>query len=253
MVWADQRMGGQPVRGGCQRVVWLLAGWLLALSAAASAAPRDPIDPMDQMDLQGRLEVLIDDTGTLSFEAIQGPEQQSRFTPWSGHRSLGYHTGAVWLRLTLSRPAQADGIWWLDLGVPWLDEARLFEPQPDGSYRARAAVGASHPFAQRDVNYRSPVYRLALTPEPQLYYLRLQGDNTMLLGLRLWSPPGFVQYYAEEQLALGMLVGAHLLLCISAVWFGVANREQAYHMMALAILANLVQLLASEGLGAPMC
>ena len=250
MAWADQRMGGQSARRRwwCQLGAWLLGVCLLALAPWASGAPLGPMDQMDQIDLQGRLELLVDDTGTLSLEQVRGPEQRARFTPWSGHRSLGYQTGAVWLRLTLSRPAQADAIWWLDLGGPWLDEAQLFEPLPDGSYHARAAVGAKHPFAHRDVNYRSPVYRLALTSEPQPYYLRLQGDKTMLLSLRLWSPPGFVQHYAEEQLALGMLVGAHLLLCLSAIWFGVANREQAYHFMALAIAANLVHLLASEGL-----
>lgn len=201
-----------------------------------------------QIPLEQQVEVLLDPQGKLDIHEVSKPEMEPRFSRLSNDRSLGYREGAVWLRLRLSRPPTTPSTWWLDLGVPWLDEAQLFEPQADGGYQARAKVGANHPFEQRDVNYRMPIYSVELKDTPQTYYLRLQGDNTMLIAPRLWAPPGFVLHYGREQMALGMLVGAHVLLFLSALWFGVAIREKAYYILALAIVSNLVQLLGTEGL-----
>lgn len=203
----------------------------------------------DRVSLDGAVDVLLDRSSALGIEDVRAAEVAGGFVRLDKPRSLGYQSGAVWLRLTLARTESAASDWLLDLNLPLLDEAQLYEPQANGTYAARAKVGAEHAFSLRDVPYRSPIYSLVLKDTmPRTFYLRLQGDNSLVLAPRLWTPGGFIAHYGVEQLLIGVFIMTNLLILMGSLRFWQWSRDKAYALLSLFIICNLGQFLAIEGL-----
>lgn len=228
---------------GCGFLGLLL--WLLVAPMPGQAQTLDG----DAVSLDGAVHVLRDPSGALGIEDVRHPGVAKDFVLLEQSRSLGYVTGAIWLRFTLTQPDGVADRWWLDLNLPPLDEAQLFEPRANGSYTARAKVGAEHLFAQRDVHYRSPIYKLEplRSSTPQTYYLRMSGNNSMVIAPRLWTASGFVTYYGFEQLFFGAFIAASLLLFFSSLHFCWSIRDGSYALLAAFIGSNLGHFLAVEG------
>lgn len=203
----------------------------------------------DQVSLAGTFDVLLDPSNELEIEDVQTQGVAKDFVRLEIPKSFGYQSGTVWLRLTLARQEGAASNWLLDLNLPLLDEAQLYEVQANGRYAARAKIGTEHPFSLRDVPYRSPIYRLELPDTtPRTYYLRLRGDNSLVLAPRLWTISGFVAHYGVEQMFLGAFVVANLLILLGCLRFWQATRDRTYALLSLFIICSLGQFLAIEGL-----
>ena len=173
------------------RLLLLLVAILMGGQAMATAAPalRD-------------LAVLVDPQGDMDISAVASTADQ-RFKPIPGGLSAGYTRHVHWLRFTI---AQSAGEWWLDLLPPYVDDLRLYEPDPlhPGAFLERRA-GDQLPFSEREVDYRGFIFKLHLTDNnPRTYYLRLKTKSTAILVPRLWAPDRF---HAAMALDYGLLIG----------------------------------------------
>ena len=109
----------------------------------------------------------------------------------------GYTRSVHWLRFTATAPA---GEWWLGILPPYLEDLRLYEPDParPGSYIERRAGGALH-FDQREVDYRGHVFKLHHADDGRrTYYLRLATTSTSIVVPSLWAPEAFFAYASLE-------------------------------------------------------
>jgi signal transduction histidine kinase len=184
------------------RLLVLAIALLMGGQAMASTAPalRD-------------LAVLVDPQGDMDIFAVATAADQ-RFIPLSNGLSAGYSRNVHWLRFTIAAPA---GEWWLDLLPPYVDDLRLYEPDPlhPGTFLERRA-GDQLPFSAREADYRGFIFKLRTADEtPRTYYLRLQTQSTSLLVPRLWAPDHF---HAAMALDYGLLIGIlGVLLAIMAL------------------------------------
>ncbi|MDF3882531.1 sensor histidine kinase [Cupriavidus basilensis] len=200
-----------------------------------------------EVSLGRHWELLRDPQDALTVEQLSRPEIAAAFRPQGSPPALGYVKGAVWLRITLTRPAQAAPVWLLQLRSALLDDVTLFLPQRGGGYEQRVA-GDRQPVAGRDVNYRSPVFRLDLpADQPVTLYLRVRSTSTLSFPLVVWSPEAFISFIGTELLLFGLFYAAHLVLLITSVWFYWVTRNISFGLFSLTVLANLFISLGAEG------
>ena len=121
----------------------------------------------------------------------------------------GYTRQPQWLRFTVDAPV---GEWWLSLLPPFLDDLRLYVPDPDhpGTFLERRS-GDHLPFTQREDDYRGFVFKLQKTQvTPLVLYLRLQTTSSSRLTARINSAETFHAAIAIEYNVLMGILGATL-------------------------------------------
>ncbi|WP_432262531.1 sensor histidine kinase [Cupriavidus sp. TMH.W2] len=200
-----------------------------------------------QIALDRHWELLLDPQDSLSVEQMAQPEIAAAFLPQTAPPALGYRHGSVWLRITLSRPAQASPQWLLQLRSALLDDVTLYTPRPGGGYSVHVA-GDRQPIAGRDIFHRTPVFLLNLPPEhPVTVYLRVRSTSTLSFPLTIWSPDAFIGVIGTEQLLFGLFYATHLILLMVCGWFYWVTRHRSFGLFSLTVLANLFTSLSAEG------
>ena len=229
----------------------LLACWLTLQAAAASPT----VSGLPDRPSSGRLALdrgwaaLSDPAETLNVQTILEPAAQARFKAFDGPPSLGYFSGAAWLRLTLRPPAGVSGERLLELQFPPIDEATLFWPSPDGLLPGRTA-GDRHPLAQRDFPHRNIIFRVTVEEGvAQTFYLRLRGANTFNFSVVLWEPSAFASAALTEQMLWGFVLAVHVVLILSNLWFFQATRDAPHGLFGLFALTSFLSVLFLEGFG----
>jgi len=114
-----------------------------------------------RIDLAGHMNWLRDDAAQWT------PDEAAARTGWrplSGEPSFGFTRSAIWLRMTLRQPGEADSEWRLVLNNALLEDVRLYVWHPaDGRWREYRA-GQLVPRQQWPMHARSPVFQLSLPP-----------------------------------------------------------------------------------------
>ena len=111
----------------------------------------------------------------------------------------------------------------LDVLPPFLDDLRLYEPDPNrpGEFTERRA-GTDLPSSVREIPCPGFAFRLRQADAtPRTFFLRLQTRSTSILAPRLWSPE---QFAARSQLEYGLLF-AILALLLTVIVRNVGRRR----------------------------
>ncbi len=225
------------------RLVFIL---LLCLTGHAIASPAIALPEAGRIPIRQNWDLLHDPGGALTVEQMSRPEVASRFQGQRSDPALGYVKGAMWLRLTVLRPARAASLWLLELRSPLLNDVTLFVPRPGGYERHIA--GDRQPVASRDVAYRNPVFQLDLPPDqPVTMYLRLRSHSTMSFSMVMWSPDALISAVSIESLLLGIFDAAHLVLLLSCLWLYWVTRDASFGLFGLSVFVNLITALGAEG------
>ncbi|WP_419690394.1 7TM-DISM domain-containing protein [Burkholderia theae] len=224
-------------------IFFILFSW----ASGAFASTPIPLPDGGRVNIQAGWDLLRDPGNALTVEQISGAEIARRFVGQTSEPALGYVNGAVWLRLTVMRPASAPPMWLLELRSSLLNDVTLYVPQPDGGYR-RHVAGDRKPVEQRDVAYRNPVFRLDLPAgQPVTLYLRIRSTSTMSFSMVLWSPDAFISATSKESLLFGLLDAAHLVLLASSLWLFRVTRDASFGLYGLSVIVNLLTALGAEG------
>ena len=223
-------------------------GALLLLLAGLALTAQARLLSAGQVSLAGDMDVLLDPSATLRIEDVTRQETAKRFERLPGQPSLGYVTGAAWLRLTLTRPAEAATPWWLELSSGLIDEVELYLPEANGGWSRRVS-GDIQPWRGRDLAYPTPVFRLDLPPDqPVTLYLRLRSMATLSTSLQIRTTEAFLSSSNTQMLAFGIVIGVHLVLILSNLWFFQATRDSIYLLFSLYTLINGLSGLTADGL-----
>ena len=208
------------------------ARYLLICLLCVQAASLSASVPMPRLS---DLAVLEDKAGTEDIHSIAAA---TGFKPLpGGSLAAGYTRSVHWLRFTVTAPA---GEWWLDILPPYLEDLRLYEPDPErpGAFVERRA-GSALPFAKSEVDYRGFVFKLRHADDaPRTYYLRMDTDSTSVLLPRLWAPEAF---FANNALEAGLLMGV-LAVLLTVVLFNINNWFFRRESLTLWFLAYLVSM-----------
>lgn len=195
-----------------------------------------------RLPLAGHLELLVDTTGSLTIQDVTSAAISSWFRPVPGNISAGFiQHGAVWVKFTIQRTADAPPIWILEADPALNESLQLYLPSAHGDIETRAG-GSLRPFSTQEMSYRLNVFRLTLPADsPQTIHLRIASHRPIILNPVLWQPDAFSEASNLESLAHGAYMGIVLLIVLINILFWIRLKESLYifyswYVLALAIV-----------------
>ena len=145
---------------------WLLVLWWLGAVLPLRAEPpavvavAGPSQPLD-----GQIEVFEDPAGHQDLAALRQLPASQWQRPQSVPLNPGLSPSAWWLRVRLRNDHADQHLHrWLELGSPRQDHVEAMLVRGDGSVQHFPVTGDRHPFAQRPLAHRHPLFPLTLAP-----------------------------------------------------------------------------------------
>ncbi len=195
------------------------------------------------------LELLEDPGGRLTIAEVASPETAAKFTPSrSDTPRFGLTRSAYWARFRVENRSAHDEKWLLEVGYPPLDLCELYVPLPSGEFAVKRA-GDSIPFAQWEVDYRTPTFVLPIAPgKSSFLYLRISGEDGVEFPLTIWSEEAFRHKRLAESGFLSLFYGGLLVLVFHAVCTYFAIKDVNYLQYALVMATLTLYLACFDGL-----
>lgn len=234
---------------------------LLVMLFAGSAFAQTPTPALvldvskDELPLAGRLEILEDPAGELSFADVTGTSYARDFNPLpSSVLQQDKPWATYWLRLNLSQ-ASPEGLtgeyedkWVLELGWPFLAMARLYTPRADGSWQA-VQSGQIPPYDPDIPTLKLPAFILDINK---------QKNATIYLQIKTFGGPPFpVKLYKLKQAArisklrmllLGLYFGILLAMALYNLSMYISLRQPSYLWYVLSVIFLAVHYFGFNGL-----
>ncbi|MCG6152049.1 7TM diverse intracellular signaling domain-containing protein [Leptospira bandrabouensis] len=170
--------------------------------------------------------VLEDKDQSFSQENIILGTLDSQFQKISSP-NLGFSKSTFWVRLTVNNPTKDLIRWNLVFDFPLLDEVTIF-----GTGIPKSVVktlGDIHPFSERNLDYRNPVFPLETKGETtSVYYLRIQSESTIPLTLFIWTEREFNDQLNKEQMIFGFFYGILFVMIAYNFFIYIFTYEKSY-------------------------
>lgn len=223
---------------------WLLMLWWLATALPLHAEPAAVVavtGPLQPLDTQ--IEVFEDPTGRHELGTVRRVPASQWQRPQSVPLNPGLSNSAWWLRVHLRNEHMDQHLHrWLELGSPRQDHVEALLVRGDGSVQRFPVTGDRHPFAQRPLVHRHPLFPLTLAPgETLTVYLRAGSHDGLHepLPLTLWTQDAFTAHNGTGSLVYGLYFGGLLALIIYNLFLFASARMTGLGMYALYLGAVL--------------
>lgn len=156
------------------------------------------------------LSVLRDPSRTLTIDTVASAAYADKFQPAVRGLNFGYSNDAIWIRVALVRDRFAFADWLIRYNTSYIDDFRFYLPTAVGFREMQA--GDKFPYRTREYLHRTPVFPVTLQyDQPNIFYIRIQGDSTLTGSLLLYTPDAFLQGIQLENLLIGGLLAMALL------------------------------------------
>ncbi|MCC6849121.1 MAG: sensor histidine kinase [Deltaproteobacteria bacterium] len=231
-------------------VVLVLAASVVALVSRGYAEETVALGTVETPHALGAAVGLLEDPGRAwTIADVASPAFESRFAPSPGDGfNAGLTRSAWWLRIRVRAPEGAGDERWL-VELPWavVDRVDRFVPDGVGGF-AVASAGESVPFGAWEIAHRTPVFTLPTRPgETTTCYLRVAGDDTMLLSPVLWSTRTFAATETTASLGYGFYYGALFALVLYNLIQFLAIRDVVYLLYVATIAGFAFYQLCLDG------
>jgi len=210
-------------------------------------------DGVNKYQVNNLVRVLEDKNGELTIQDILQPGKirEFEFIPNRGALNFGYTDSSYWIALPVQYKGQkALSEWWYQLDLPLLDKSELYIV-PSGIKEPASIIKKQMdydiPLKKREINHVTQVYRINLKKEEQVtLYLKVKSDFSMHLPLFLYSPEGFVDSVAVEELLYGCFLGALWILIVYNFFMYMSVREPSFLFYILYILFYMLFLVTER-------
>jgi signal transduction histidine kinase len=228
---------------------WLGMVLAFALGGESSAASASLTAAVEHYPLGAAIELLEDPTRGLTIADVTSDPVRTRFAPLPANSAnRGLSPSAFWVRFTLHDQTARDPEWLLEFAWPVVDHVDLYVLRADGQFDVKRA-GDLVPARDWDVPYRHPVFRVPHRPGVhQTYWIRLEGDDTILIPLALWTTTKFLEHQVWEAGFFGAYYGIILAVLILNVCLFVSIRERQHLDYALVVLVFALYQLSLDGI-----
>ncbi len=162
--------------------------------------------------------------------------------------NLGFPQSVYWVRFQVENRFLQSTHWILQIGYPLLDRISLYIPKPDGTFEKREA-GDLLPFNQREINYHRVTFDLEIFPkDTQTFYLRIESESSIQLGLMLYSPKRLTEKINKEQFYFGIYYGIVLVMALYNLFIFISTRDKSYFFYVLYIISFFFTQMSLNGL-----
>ena len=187
------------------------------------------------------ISVLRDPSGKLSLSDILNPDVTNHFQKLSaeaGQTDFGFTTDAIWLKIPLQRKLSAPATWILEVPYLGLDSISLF-----------GSSGGAQPADRKSLFQRFDAFPIALTDEPQDFYLRVQSQYSISIPLMLWQAPAYSEAKLKDNFTQAIYFGGVLSLAIFNFLLFVSLRDRRYLLYVLFAVFLGLGMFAGNGYG----
>jgi len=235
---------------------------LLCSLAASSVFAETPYHKQKKIELNdgapkyqvnNLVRVLEDKEGHLTIQDILQPERIREFkhTPNKGALNFGYTSSSYWIALPVQyKGKKALSEWWYQLDLPLLDESELYivSTREKGSVHIiKKQMNYDIPLKEREINHVTQVYRITLKKDEQVtLYLKIKSEFSIHLPLFIYSPEGFVDAVAVEELLYGCFLGALWILIAYNLFMYISVKEQSFLFYILYMFFYMIFLITER-------
>lgn len=221
---------------------------LFPVSVRSMPAPVQLESNIKYYSLAGKMELLLDDGGSLTLDQILAPEIDHRFKTFERETpSFGFYRGALWIRFTVKNNGMKPGRHFLELGFPLLDNITLYSPEKNGTY-SRQTTGYAHPFQSRKVSHRNFLFPIRTDPgEQKTFYLRITSKDRMEVPIGIWDEYAFYQSDRVSQAFLWVFYGVVLGMAIYNLAVFISLRVKTYKLYIYFIMTYIIWQATTHG------
>lgn len=191
------------------------------------------------------LDILEDKTGTLTITDVTSSRYSQEFKPSRQQiPNFGITDSAFWFRFTIDPGESGCHDKFLFIDNPLLDEADLYLPQDNGSYRIERA-GISRVPAVAAVTSRIPILPLTALSAPATCYLRLREPGRAVFPLSIMTYDAVVQEEVRGDLLMAGYAGVMLtVFLLNTLLFLMIGERHYLALMFLVLFTALLNLFA---------
>lgn len=187
----------------------------------------------------GRMLTLYEDrSGTLSLAAVQEAFHTGQGSPATADvPSFGFITSAMWAQVDVINGATSQTRFVVDIADALLNELTFYIVRSDGVVTTLHG-GAKVAYADRDLPYRTHVFKLPMTPGEHLQlYVRAKTEFALVIPITLMTADEFQRASANEIYFLGMYFGLMGAMIIYNLFIYVSLRDLSYLVYVFFMIA----------------
>jgi diguanylate cyclase (GGDEF)-like protein len=235
-----------------------LCGIFLLAAGDTFAAQSDGLRVVDASQLEETplslseyFDVLEDPSLNLTLTDVQKSEVAARFKTDSVAAEalgFGFTRSAYWLRFRLRNTNEHPLERMLEIGYNRIASIQLHQPVSTGAYQS-LITGSAMPFATRPYKNRYFVFPVILPAHSeQVFYLRVQSANSLIVPARLWEPQAFHAYERNDYLAQAWYFGMVTAMVLFNLFLFIALRDVIYLLYVTFVTCMAIALAAQNGL-----
>ncbi|SMF25321.1 7TM diverse intracellular signaling domain-containing protein [Pseudobacteriovorax antillogorgiicola] len=161
--------------------------------------------------------------------------------------TMGYGNQAVyWAKFSIANRSNKPMSLYLVNQYAPTDYLTLYELE-NGTFQERT-YGDKVPFIERELDYRYPVYKIAVPTGMSTYYFKLWTSSSAQFAIRIWSPQSFIKHKLHESIFLGGLFGCCIAMLIYNFFICVKFRSKTYFAYSFCIFLYILFSLNYQGL-----
>ncbi|MES9901284.1 MAG: 7TM diverse intracellular signaling domain-containing protein [Sedimenticola sp.] len=236
----------------------LFATFLIGVFTPAAAAESDD-KKSSQIILDGRdeyifgmyMDVLEDETTTLSIHAITSMEHSEGFRPLRKQfANWGFTKSAYWYRTVIVNPGNEPQQLILEEITPWIDSIKLFIPDDKSDQGFSMVHTGDHlPFTQRPVLHPNFLFPITVGAGQSLpIYLRIESRAAVITPLILWKDNAYRNHNRTIAYFFGAFFGVMAIMFVYNLFLFFTLRDNNYLYYIFFIASVTLVFATSKGL-----
>lgn len=234
-------------------LVWLcLALWVFTGGAQAggSSGGQSPLEfsVAVEQPVGRKMQLFYDPSGKMSLDQVVAADARGEFQPSTIEiPSLGYRTGATWVRFDIVNSSQRQVQRWLHANWIFQQYYVVYLVKPDGSHQMQTN-GTETPYAERPLPSRHILFPITLESGESLrVYLREAGRAGIVLDLTLWPPAVLLDAMTGRTMWRNLGLGSTLIVVVFSVFAWQTHRRNGLLFMAPAQIFMVIFLVGYDG------
>lgn len=193
------------------------------------------------------IHVFEDKQGQWGFDQASHTDNAALYQAWAPERgqiNMGFSHSTYWVRIRLSRAADAPASWVLEVPFFQLSQVGFYAPGQPG-----VQTGAELPLSSRPFLHRFFAFPIALDTQPQDFYLRVSSQHSVTIPITVWQEQPFRHHVQNTTLLQALYFGGLLALLIYNVFLGLSLKDSRFLLYSLFIAVFGLAILSGNGMG----
>ena len=202
--------------------------FIITIAWLNTAIASDIKCPISRVILSNQLSILEDPAHSLTIDQVNQLDNASQFRSNSqAQTNFGMSDSAFWFRIEPMMGTDCSLDWLLAVRWPLIDNIDFYWHE-NGKWQ-RVTTGAKHPYASRQINFHTYMFRLPdLSVDHSPYFVRVAGDNPLFMGMRMLQQDRFAHNTHRRLLLQGIYLGVLIGLILYNLFVFLSLRDTAY-------------------------